>query len=97
MVRNADKKRKHEIEQSKFYIGYRLIWVINLFLKGKKIPSGWLTEAKHKAFCYNIVDFVTQRENLEELVDFDPQAFFSALGHLFCKKPWRFLKEAPMD
>lgn len=44
MLRNADKDRKYEIEKSAFYIGYKLLWIIQLFLKGKKFPQGNLEE-----------------------------------------------------
>ena len=74
IMRNADKTRKLEIEQSAFYLGYRLMWVIGLILKGRKIPSGnfnqvqSLTENQHKAFTLNVVDFVTNVTTLDILL-----------------------------
>ena len=42
LLRQADKNRKYEIEQSHFYIGYKLLWILGIFLKGKKFPVGEL-------------------------------------------------------
>lgn len=36
---------KFELEKSHVYIGYKLLWIIQMFLKGKKFPYGDLTEA----------------------------------------------------
>mmetsp|Transcript_30020 Transcript_30020/g.39876 ORF Transcript_30020/g.39876 Transcript_30020/m.39876 type:complete len:82 (+) Transcript_30020:369-614(+) len=44
LLQSADKNRKYEIEQSAFYIGYKLFWILSLFLRGKKFPSGELDE-----------------------------------------------------
>ena len=59
LLRNADKSRKYEIEQSYFYIGYKLLWILSLFLKGKKFPSGELDASQYNSHVLNIVDFVT--------------------------------------
>jgi hypothetical protein len=76
LLQSADKNRKYEIEQSSFYIGYKLLWILNLFLNGKKFPSGQLDDSQFKAHTFNIVDFVTNDETLALLLDFDPEAFF---------------------
>lgn len=45
LLQSADKNRKYEIEQSSYYIGYKLLWILGLFLRGKKFPSGELSQA----------------------------------------------------
>ena len=40
----TDKEKRVEIEKSNVYIGYKLLWVIDLFLQGKKFPNGELTD-----------------------------------------------------
>jgi hypothetical protein len=35
---NLTKREKLEIEQSQTYIGYKLMWVMKMFLEGKKFP-----------------------------------------------------------
>lgn len=91
LLRNVDKNRKYEIEQSSFYIGYKLLWILSLFLKGKKFPSGDLSEGQFKVHVFNIVDFVTDENTLALLLDFDPEAFFQTVIYLFSGKPWHFL------
>ena len=44
LLRNVDKDLKYEIEKSHLYIGYKLLWIIRMFLDGKKFPSGDLEE-----------------------------------------------------
>ena len=48
MLRNAKKSRRQEIEQSAYYVGYRLFWILGLFLKGKKFPTGQLDAKQYK-------------------------------------------------
>ena len=40
---------------------------------------------------YHIVDFVTNEDNLKELLDFDPEQFFKIMAKLFLGKPWEYL------
>ena len=90
-MRNADKNRKYEIEQSSFYIGYKLLWILSLFLKGKKFPQGDLQESQFRAHVLNIVDFVTDEQTLAMLLDFDAEAFFQTVIYLFSEKPWHYI------
>ena len=91
MLQSADKNRKYEIEQSHFYVGYKLLWILSLFLKGKKFPSGELDEAQFLAHTFNIVDFVTNDQTLAQLLDFDSSAFFQTVELLFSGKAWHYL------
>lgn len=91
MLQSADKNRKYEIEQSVFYIGYKLLWILSLFLQGKKFPSGNLDDSQFKAHTLNIVDFVSNEETLALLLDFDPEAFFQTVVCLFSGRPWYYL------
>ena len=91
LLRSADKTRKYEIEQSSFYIGYKLLWILSLFLKGKKFPQGDLIEAQFRAHVFNIVDFVTDEQTLALLLDFDPEALFKTIIYLFSDKPWHYI------
>lgn len=44
MILKVDSVRKYEIEKSKAYIGYKLLWILKMFLDGKNFPSGSLPE-----------------------------------------------------
>ena len=71
-LRNIDKERKYEIEKSHLYIGYKLLWILKMFLEGRKFPNGELEEEQWRMHVYHIVDFVTDNDNLKEILDFDP-------------------------
>ena len=95
MLRNADKDLQRSVENSAYYQGYKLLWVMMLLLKGKKIPIGFLTEWQFRNYTYNIVDFVTDTKNLEFLLDFDSEsseAFFNCIVYLFSEKPRKYLQ-----
>jgi hypothetical protein len=36
ILQKTDKEKKADIERSHIYIGYKLLWIIQLFLQGKK-------------------------------------------------------------
>lgn len=50
---------KLEMEHSKTYIGYKLMWVMRLFLQGKKFPAGTLSAFKWRMYVFDIVRFIT--------------------------------------
>ena len=91
MLRNATKARRLEIETSAYYVGYRLLWILGLFLKGKKFPNGQLDTMQFKVQVFNIVDFVTDEDNLSSMLDFDSEALFDVLVALFNNEPWLFI------
>ena len=91
MLRHANKERKEEIQHSAYYVGYRLLWILGLFLKGRKFPTGKLEATQYKLQVFNIVDFVTDHENLAALLDFDSESFFESMVRLFTHEPWNFI------
>ena len=78
-----NRKQKLEIEHSCTYIGYKLLWVITLFLEGKKFPSGQLSAFKWRCYIYDIVRFCTNIQFMNWFLDFDPEAFLSVLKRVF--------------
>ena len=50
---------KTEIERSNTYLGYKILWIINLFLDGQKFPSGTLSEDLLQYYVMDIVQFCT--------------------------------------
>ena len=56
---------KLDIEHSQTYIGYKLMWVIRLFLQGKKFPSGTLSSFKWRMYVFDIVRFITTPQFLK--------------------------------
>lgn len=43
MIFKVDSVKKNEIEKSRIYIGYKLLWILKMFLDGKSFPSGVLS------------------------------------------------------
>lgn len=79
----AERQQKLEIEHSKTYIGYKLMWVIQLFLEGKKFPTGTLSAFKWRMYVFDIVRFVTTSQFLRWFLHFDPQRFFKMILALY--------------
>lgn len=67
---------KLEIERSSTYIGYKLLWVIRLFLEGKKFPSGSLSSDRWRYYVYDVVRFCTNSKFMQWFLEFDAEAFF---------------------
>ena len=42
-IKNKSEREKYSVETSNCYIGYKLLWIMNMFLDGKKFPDGTLT------------------------------------------------------
>jgi hypothetical protein len=41
---NANNEEKYRIQKSYVYIGYKFLWIVQMFLEGKRFPYGELTE-----------------------------------------------------
>lgn len=88
-----NRQKKLEIEHSKTYIGYKLLWVISLFIEGKKFPSGSLSSFKWRCYIYDIVRFLTNERFLSFFFDFDSHTFFDILKKLFLEhEPFEFIR-----
>jgi hypothetical protein len=71
------------VEHSSTYIGYKILWIITLFLEGKKFPAGNLSELRWRYYVMDIVRFFTNERFLQWFLDFDPDSFFTVLKKLF--------------
>lgn len=78
-----DSVRKYEIEKSRAYIGYKLLWIIKMSLEGKTYPNGHLPAEKHRFHVYDILNFVTTDQFLEELLQFDSECLFRVIAKCF--------------
>ena len=84
----------NEMEKSKEYIGHKLLWYIQMCLKGNKFASG--TEAdllkfqigsdNYKKFVAYIYFWILQEDIFKTLLDFDSYSLFSVLS-LFFSEP----------
>lgn len=72
----VDTIRKQNIEKSKLYIGYKLLWTMKLSLEGQTFPFGELSYDNYRAHVYDITNFITTKDFLQPLLEFDSKAFF---------------------
>ena len=76
-----------ELENSKQYIGHKLLWYINLCIEGKKFITEQLIEKeKYDYIIQRIFLWVLKKEILDELLKFDSLSFFEILTQLFIKE-----------
>jgi hypothetical protein len=89
----APADKKYQLERSYLYIGYKFLWIIQMFLKGKRFPNGELNPAQYRQHVLDIVNFISTEEYLSVLLEFDPSMFFRVISRLFEGKPWQFLRQ----
>ena len=70
-TQQAERKLKLDIEHSKTYIGYKLLWIMRMFLEGKRFPTGTLSSFKWRMYVFDIVRFITNLMFLKWLLNFD--------------------------
>lgn len=56
---SADSIERIQAEKSHLYIGYKILWVIRLFLNGKKFPHGNIDRKRWKNYVHEIVDCIS--------------------------------------
>ncbi len=86
-----DQSMKYEFEKSYCYIGYKLLWVMKLFLEGRQVPYGSLSIDKWEQQTLIIANQVMKEEFLNEFLQFDPVCFFNVVIKLFTHEPFQFL------
>lgn len=67
---------KLQIERSQTYLGYKILWIINLFIDGRKFPSGSIREQKWRSYIHDIIEFLSNQEYLKTLLSIDAESFF---------------------
>ena len=68
------------------------MWVMKLFLEGKKFPQGTLNSFKWRVYVYDIVRFATNSEFLSWSLEFDPDTFFRLMKSLFTEQePYEYI------
>jgi hypothetical protein len=72
-------------EKSHLYLGYKILWVIRLFLNGKKFPHGNIPQRRWKNYVHEIVDCISQKNIMLDLLYIDAEAFFQIISILFYK------------
>lgn len=50
-----DAEEKKQVEQSQIYLGYKILWIIRLFIDGKKFPQGNIREKKWRSYIHDVI------------------------------------------
>ncbi|CAI2383783.1 unnamed protein product [Moneuplotes crassus] len=78
-----DDESKFGIEASYEYIGIKLMYIIKLFIKGEKFPSGKLSKIQRIEFLGQSIEFLLREEESTELMRLNARTFFSVVSELF--------------
>ena len=73
-----------ELENSKQYIGHKILWYINMCLNGKKFPNNnSIPELKFKKLVVKIVLWLLSEDVLTKLLNFDSNSMFIIIAKIF--------------
>lgn len=78
-----DEESKFSIEASYEYIGIKLLYIIRLFIKGEKFPSGKLSKKQRIEFLAQSLEFLLRQEEATELMRLNSRTFFTVVSELF--------------
>ena len=70
---SVDRERRYQVEKSYLYTGYKLLWIIKMFLDGKKFPYGNLSQSQWQQHTYQIINFIMNDKYLNDVFIFDPE------------------------
>ena len=82
---SPDSIERIRAEKSHMYLGYKILWVIRMFLNGKKWPSGNIPQARWKNYVHEIVDCISQKNIMLDLLYIDAEAYFQIISICFYK------------
>ena len=57
-LNNVNRNKKYEVEKSRCYIGYKLLWIMKLYLEGRMFPYGSLSQDKWEKNTTQIVNLI---------------------------------------
>jgi hypothetical protein len=71
---------KLQIERSQTYLGYKILWTLNLFIDGKKFPAGSIRAKMWNAYLHDIIEFLANQEYLKILLSIDAESVFQIIS-----------------
>ena len=82
-------KYNSTLEQSKLYLGYKILWYVKLCFKGRRFPMR--EDAQNRdinpnnwgSIVYVLIDWILIKQNLTVLLSFDISTVFDVLAMLF--------------
>lgn len=89
-----DSIERLKAEKSQFYLGYKILWVVRLILSGKKFPQGHIAEEQWRKHVHELVDCITSKNVMLDLLCIDAEAYFQIISILFYRgKVFDFIQE----
>lgn len=86
------RNQKIAVEHSSVYIGYKIFWIVTLYLEGKMFPQGNLSVKRWRYYVMDIVRFFTNEQFMQWFLDFDPDSFFAILKKVFTEpEPFEYI------
>jgi hypothetical protein len=79
MLGIVDSNQKYKIEKSQCYIGYKLLWIMKMYLEGRQFPFGSLPQEQWKKNVIKIAKYVAMSKFTSELLEFDASAFLDVI------------------
>ena len=73
------------LERSQVYLGYKLFWLIRLYLNGRKFPQGLIKENKWRAYAHDIVQFLSNPVKWGERAELDAAILLKVISVLFLR------------
>lgn len=92
MLGIVDSNQKYKIEKSQCYIGYKLLWIMKMYLEGRQFPFGSLPQEQWKKNVIKIARYVAMPKFTSELLDFDATCFLDVIQKLFYGEPFIFVE-----
>ena len=84
-------EEKYEVEKSKHYIGYKLLWFMKLNLEGRQFPYGSLSPEQWKKSVIKIAGYINQDYFINKLIEFDSNCFLDVISRLFYGEAFWFI------
>eukprot|EP00347_Sterkiella_histriomuscorum_P012402 403368713 len=78
-----ESKEKQKVEKSQIYLGYKILWVIRMFLNGQKFPQGTIRASKWKTYIHDILELLQAADILKVLLEIDAETFFQTISIIF--------------
>ena len=91
---SPDSIERLRAEKSQIYLGYKILWVVRLILNGKRYPTGHVEESLWRKQVHEIIECITKKAIMLDLLYIDAEAYFQIMSILFYKgKVFEFIKE----
>lgn len=86
----------NKLEQSKPYIGHKLLWYINMCFNGDRFLSNTKIQSdKHARLVNRIVSWMIQQDIFETLLEFDSYSLFYLLNRVFLEEKLSSIIDSP--